>query len=60
MVILSSPWIVVSVLYPLALPHLPVNAFNVVALFIWAIGIVAIVTTSRYRPQRPSSIEFSQ
>ena len=59
-VILSSPWIVVSVLYPLTLPHLPVNAFNVVALFIWAIGIVAMVTTSRYRPQRPSSVEFSQ
>jgi hypothetical protein len=59
LVILSSPWIVVGVVYPLTLPYLHVNALNVVALVIWAIGIVSIVTTSRYRPQRPPSVELS-
>jgi hypothetical protein len=58
-VILASPWMVVGVVYPLTLQYLQVNAINVIALAIWAIGIVAIVTTSRYRPQHTFSIEFS-
>jgi hypothetical protein len=60
MVILSSPWIVVGVVYPLTLPYLQINALNVVALVIWSIAIVSMVTTSRYRPQPHSSIELTQ
>jgi hypothetical protein len=57
--ILSSPWIIVSVAYPLSLRYLPVDAFNVIALFVWAVAIVLIVTTSRYRPRPPSSVEVT-
>jgi hypothetical protein len=59
-VILSSPWIVVAVVYPLTLPYLQVNALNVAALVIWSIAIVSMVTASRYRPQPPSSVELTQ
>lgn len=57
--ILSSPWIIVGVAYPLSLRYLPVDAFNVIALIAWAAGMVLIVTTSRYRPRPPASIELS-
>lgn len=57
--ILSSPWIIVSVAYPLSLRYLPVDALNVIALFAWAVGMALIVTTSRYRPRPPSSVEVT-
>jgi hypothetical protein len=57
--ILSSPWIVVGVAYPLSLQHLPVDTLNVIALIAWAVGMACIVTTSRYRPQPPASMELS-
>jgi hypothetical protein len=57
--ILSSPWIVVGVAYPLSLQHLRVDALNVFALIAWVVSMVCIVTTSRYRPRRPSSVELS-
>jgi hypothetical protein len=57
--ILSSPWIIVGVAYPLSLRYLNVGVLNVVALIAWAVGMVLIVTTSRYRPRPPASIELS-
>jgi hypothetical protein len=57
--ILSSPWIIVGVAYPMSLQHLQVDALNVIALIAWAVGMVCIVTTSRYRPQPPASVELS-
>jgi hypothetical protein len=57
--ILSSPWIVVGVAYPMSLQHLQVDTLNVVALIAWAVGMACIVTTSRYRPQPPASVELS-
>jgi hypothetical protein len=57
--ILSSPWIIVGVAYPLSLQHLKVDSLNVIALIAWAVGMVCIVTTSRYRPQSVASVELS-
>jgi hypothetical protein len=57
--ILSSPWIIVGVAYPLSLRYLQVNALNVIALIAWAVGMALIVTTSRYRPRPPSPVEVS-
>jgi hypothetical protein len=57
--ILSSPWIIVGVAYPLSLQFLQVDALNVTALVVWAVGMALIVTTSRYRPQTLESIELS-
>jgi len=57
--ILSSPWIIVGVAYPLSLRNLPVDAFNVIALIAWAAGMVLIVSTSRYRPRPPAPIGLS-
>jgi hypothetical protein len=57
--ILSSPWIIVGVAYPMSLQYLRVDSLNVVALIVWAVGLVCIVTTSRYRPQPPASVELS-
>ena len=57
--ILSSPWIIVGVAYPLSLQNLQVNVLNVIALIAWAIGMTLIVTTSRYRPRPPASLELS-
>ena len=57
--ILSSPWIIVGVAYPLSLRNLPLDAFNVIALIAWAAGMVLIVSTSRYRPRPPASIGLS-
>lgn len=57
--ILSSPWIVVGVAYPMSLPNLNVGVLNVIALVAWAIGMALIVTTSRYRPRPPASVELS-
>ena len=57
--ILSSPWIIVGVAYPMSLQHLPVNTLNVIALVAWAVGMALIVTTSRYRPRPPASVELS-
>ena len=57
--ILSSPWIIVGVAYPLSLPYLEVNTLNVIALIAWAIGMALIVTTSRYRPRPSSSVGLS-
>jgi hypothetical protein len=57
--VLSSPWIIVGVAYPLSLQNLQVNVLNVIALIAWAIGMTLIVTTSRYRPRPPASIELS-
>jgi hypothetical protein len=57
--ILSSPWIIVGVAYPMSLQYLHVDTLNVIALIAWAVGLVCIVTTSRYRPQRPASVELS-
>ena len=56
--ILSSPWIIVGVAYPMSLQYLRVDSLNVVALIVWAVGLVCIVTTSRYRPQPPASVEL--
>jgi multisubunit Na+/H+ antiporter MnhB subunit len=57
--ILSSPWIIVGVAYPVSLQNLPVNLLNVIALIAWATGMALIVTTSRYRPRPPVSVEHS-
>jgi hypothetical protein len=57
--ILSSPWIIVGVAYPLSLQNLPVSLLNVIALIAWTLGMMLIVTTSRYRPRPPASIELS-
>jgi len=57
--ILASPWIIVGVAYPVSLKYLSVDALNVVALIAWAAGMTLIVTTSRYRPRPPASIELS-
>ncbi len=57
--ILSSPWIIVGVAYPLSLRFLQVDALNVIALIAWAVGMALIVTTSRYRPRPPASVEMS-
>jgi hypothetical protein len=57
--ILSSPWIIVGVAYPMSLQYLHVDTLNVIALIAWAVGMVCIVTTSRYRPQSPASVELS-
>jgi hypothetical protein len=57
--ILSSPWIIVGVAYPMSLQYLPVDSLNVIALIGWVVGMVLIVTTSRYRPRPPASIELS-
>jgi hypothetical protein len=57
--ILSSPWIVVGVAYPLSLKYLELNPLNVIALIAWAVGMALIVTTSRYRPRPPASVELS-
>ena len=57
--ILSSPWIIVGVAYPMSLQHLPVNTLNVIALVAWAVGMTLIVTTSRYRPRPPALVELS-
>ncbi|HEY5266712.1 MAG TPA: hypothetical protein VIJ40_07860 [Acidimicrobiales bacterium] len=63
-VILSSPWIIVATFYPLA-RSFPLgfsypydNGFNVGFLILWAIGMVTIVTASRYRPGHRTSIEI--
>jgi hypothetical protein len=32
---------------------------NVIALIAWAVGMALIVTTSRYRPRPPASVELS-
>lgn len=57
--ILSSPWIIVGVAYPMSLQYLPVDALNVLALIAWAVGMLLIVTTSRYRPRPPAPIELT-
>ena len=57
--ILSGPWIIVGVAYPMSLRYLPVNTLNVIALVAWAVGMALIVTTSRYRPRPPASIGLS-
>jgi hypothetical protein len=57
--ILSSPWIIVGVAYPMSLQHLRVNTLNVIALVAWAVGMTLIVTTSRYRPRPPALVELS-
>ncbi len=57
--ILSGPWIIVGVAYPMSLRYLPVNTLNVIALVAWAVGMALIVTTSRYRPRPPASFELS-
>jgi hypothetical protein len=57
--ILSSPWVIVGVAYPMSLEYLQVDALNVIALIAWAIGMVLIVTTSRYRPRPPAEVELS-
>jgi hypothetical protein len=57
--ILSSPWIIVGVAYPLSLPNLPLDSLNVVALIAWAVGMTLIVSTSRYRPRPSASVELS-
>ncbi|HEY5104754.1 MAG TPA: hypothetical protein VII65_06880 [Acidimicrobiales bacterium] len=62
--VLSSPWIIVATFYPLVMSF-PLgfsypydNGFNVWFLILWAIGMVTIVTASRYRPNRQSPIEI--
>jgi hypothetical protein len=57
--ILSSPWIIVGVAYPMSLRYLRVDSLNVIALIAWAVGVTLIVTTSRYRPRPPASVELS-
>ena len=57
--ILASPWIIVGVAYPLSLQYLQVDNLNVIALIVWAVGMALIVTTSRYRPRPPASVEQS-
>jgi hypothetical protein len=57
--ILSSPWIIVGVAYPMSLQYLEVNTLNVIALIAWAVGMALIVTTSRYRPRPPASVDLS-
>jgi hypothetical protein len=57
--ILVSPWIIVGVAYPISLKYLQVDALNVIALIAWAVGMALIVTTSRYRPRTPGSVELS-
>ncbi len=57
--ILASPWLIVGVAYPLSLRNLQVNALNVIALIAWAVAMALIVTTSRYRPRPPSSVEVT-
>jgi hypothetical protein len=57
--ILSSPWIIVGVAYPMSLRYLNVDGLNVIALIAWAVGMACIVTTSRYRPQPPTSMEMT-
>jgi hypothetical protein len=57
--ILASPWIIVGVAYPVSLQYLEVNTLNVIALIAWAVGMALIVTTSRYRPRPPASVEQS-
>jgi hypothetical protein len=57
--ILSSPWIIVGVAYPMSLRYLQVEPLNVIALIAWALGMVCIVTTSRYRPQSSASVELT-
>jgi len=43
----------------MSLEYLQVDALNVIALIAWAIGMVLIVTTSRYRPRPPAEVELS-
>ena len=57
--ILSSPWIIVGVAYPMSLQYLQVDSLNVIALIAWAVGMALIVTTSRYRPRPPASVDLS-
>jgi hypothetical protein len=57
--ILSSPWIIVGVAYPLSLQYLQMDDLNVIALIAWAVGMACIVTASRYRPRPPASVELS-
>ncbi|HEY5265369.1 MAG TPA: hypothetical protein VIJ40_01010 [Acidimicrobiales bacterium] len=64
-VILSSPWIVVATFYPLVMSF-PLgfsypydNGFNVGFLILWVIGMITIVTASRYQPNRQSPVEIS-
>jgi hypothetical protein len=57
--ILSSPWIIVGVAYPMSLRYLHVDILNVIALIAWAVGVALIVTTSRYRPRPTASTELS-
>jgi len=57
--ILSSPWIIVGVAYPMSLQYLRVDTLNVIALIAWVVGMVLIVTTSRYRPRPPASVDLS-
>jgi len=57
--ILSSPWIIVGVAYPLSLQFLNLDAFNVIALVAWFVAMALIVTTSRYRPRPAASVELS-
>jgi hypothetical protein len=57
--ILSSPWIIVGVAYPMSLEYLRMDTLNVIALIAWAVAMALIVTTSRYRPRPPASVDLS-
>jgi hypothetical protein len=57
--VLSSPWIIVGVAYPMSLQYLQVDTLNAIALIAWAVGMALIVTTSRYRPRPPASVDLS-
>ncbi len=57
--ILSSPWIIVGVAYPMSLQYLQVDTLNAIALIAWVVGMALIVTTSRYRPRPPASVDLS-
>jgi len=57
--ILSSPWIIVGVAYPMSLQYLQVDTLNVFGLIAWAVGMTLIVTTSRYHPRPPTPVDLS-
>jgi hypothetical protein len=62
-IILSSPWVVIATVYSLTMSYqlgfsYPYdNGFNLGFLILWFIGMLTIVTASRYRPHRQSPIE---
>jgi hypothetical protein len=62
-IILSSPWVVVATVYslttsyPFGFSYPYDNGFNVGFLILWVVGMLTIVTASRYRPHRQPPIE---